>query len=129
MCGDVTPLPVVPRKSEVSALDLCAFYRKSYGRTEGPLTYAYLELFSQHAFWWTTLLYSIYSTLPNSSWKKWSFLPLRQSLDCLENLPFFLEGAACLCSTWVKRRGQGQLPLKFHIDMELSHENGATVAL
>ena len=47
--------------------------------------------------------------LYHSSWKKWSFLPLQQSLNCLENPPpFFLEGAACLCSTWVKRRGQGQ---------------------
>lgn len=61
MCGDVTPLPVVPRKPEVSALDLWPFIERAM---EGPLTYAYLELFSQHAFWWTTLLYSIYSTLP-----------------------------------------------------------------
>ena len=89
--------------------------------------------------------------LYHSSWKKWSFLPLQQSLNCLENPPpFFLEGAACLCSTWVKRRGQGQtgvrenlgsmnpnwpmlgavriflqsLRLKFHIDMEVSHSWG-----
>lgn len=44
--------------------------------------------------------------LYHSSWKKWSFLPLQQSLNCLENPPpFFLEGAACLARA---RQGEGE---------------------